>query len=285
VSSKVVLFIELCSLTLGIICQTAFGYDISLNSPAFAEVREDVKLITQEMNSRMADPTDWWYKLDSHRIASYAPAQTRMRLIATQIIHARIEEKASINDGDVDTKSFEARDLLDMMMQQGQTNEKQILDQLFTFLGAGHDTTSSSLQWTLLELAKRPEEMKKCQDAVDSILSDDFVAYDNLAALNNSYLNQVLKECLRLHPAVPMFGRITTAPCELGPYLVPAQTNIIIAVMALNRSEQWWDSPNDFFPGRWIAPLKHPFQFIPFSAGARNCIGQRFAQVTRLFCT
>ena len=113
---------------------------------------------------------------------------------------------------------------------------------------------------------------------------DEQVTYDRISALNGSYLNFALKEVMRLCPSICGLGRILTAPCDVGEYLLPSGTNVGIIILALHRNPLYWDRPEEFLPERWAEggsanPLKHPFQYLPFSAGARNCIGQRFAMM------
>ena len=67
-----------------------------------------------------------------------------------------------------------------------------------------------------------------------------------------------------------------------GPYLLPANTWVAVAAMATHYDEKLWDRPSEFRPERWSAPLKHPFQYIPFSSGARNCVGARFGEIEAL---
>jgi cytochrome P450 len=188
----------------------------------------------------------------------------------------------------------------------------------------------------LLELARHPIELQRCQEAVDDILGnrksaaanvtnntsatsdnaaaaadaadnakpvevEDYddgerVSYDQLLELLKSHLGRVLKECLRMHPPLPIFGRRTTARAtQLGPYSLPANTWVAVAVMATHYDETLWERPFEFLPERWdttttrekqegpgggnVYRLKHPFQYIPFSSGARSCVGARFGEL------
>jgi cytochrome P450 len=176
-------------------------------------------------------------------------------------------------------------DLLGALIEMGPETESDVVDQCFTFLRAGHDTTSATIQWVLLELAQRPAELKKCQVAIDAIMGKresaiaEGIGDEQISSLLSSYLHLVVKETMRLHPALPIFGRVTADAVEMGPFFLPANTNVAVAAMALHYDPEWWDQPFDFVPDRWTKPLKHPFQYIPFSSGPRSCIGSRFAQL------
>jgi cytochrome P450 len=232
----------------------------------------------------MSDPTSWWHKLDWVRAAKVEPSKRRLRAIATDIIRRRKTEG---------TSAAVPRDLLGAMMQQGEEPEERMIDQVFTFMRAGHDTTSATIQWVLLELAQRPLDLFKCQAAVDAVMGprkgargeEETLTYEQvLELMSDSFLGSVLKETMRMRPALPIFGRTTAdEPTQLGPYLLPPGTWVAVAAMALHFDPKWWDRPHEFLPERWSsdAPtpaLKHPFQYVPFSAGSRSCIGQRFGQ-------
>ncbi|XP_028415753.1 cytochrome P450 4V2-like [Dendronephthya gigantea] len=97
-----------------------------------------------------------------------------------------------------------------------------------------------------------------------------------------SYLECVVKEGLRLFPSVPLFGRELTEECKFGPYRVPEGCSIIVALMGLHRNPEVWENPETFNPDRFLSENnvgRHPFAYVPFSAGPRNCIGQRFAMM------
>ena len=74
------------------------------------------------------------------------------------------------------------------------------------------------------------------------------------------------------------------APRQVGPYRLQPGTQVVIPVMALHRSPALWDEPARFDPSRWERPLLHPFAFVAFSAGARSCIGRRFAMMEMATC-
>lgn len=90
------------------------------------------------------------------------------------------------------------------------------------------------------------------------------------------YLECCIKESLRLYPAVPNFKRIITEDFELGGYKIPANTTISMHIYALHRNEEFFPDPLTYRPERFMPEEsggRHPFAYVPFSAGARNCIG------------
>jgi cytochrome P450 len=95
------------------------------------------------------------------------------------------------------------------------------------------------------------------------------------------YLNQVIDETLRLYPPVWILTRRAIQADVIGGYRVPPQTNIVISPYILHRHADFWESPETFRPERFSDSAKktrHPFAYIPFSAGPRTCIGDSLAR-------
>lgn len=93
-------------------------------------------------------------------------------------------------------------------------------------------------------------------------------------------MEYVLKESQRLLPSVPFYSRTTTEDCYLGNFFLPKGSAVTISPLALHKNPEVWPAPLDFDPDRFLPENikgRHPFAFLPFSAGPRNCIGQRLA--------
>ena len=100
-------------------------------------------------------------------------------------------------------------------------------------------------------------------------------------AAQMKYLECCIKEALRLYPAVPSITRQTCEDSELGGYKIPSGVSVVMQIYALHRNEEFFPEPEVFKPERFQTEEslgRHPFAFVPFSAGPRNCIGTSFAQ-------
>ena len=148
-----------------------------------------------------------------------------------------------------------------------------------TFAFAGHDTTAMGLTWIVYLLGRNKDVQKKVYDEVDQIFGGGApVNRDNLKKLH--YMDRCLKEASRLYGSVPFFGRITSQECEIAGFVVPRDMNLMVCTYNVHRNPRIWKNPEKFDPDRFSkenSAGRHPFAHVPFSAGARNCIGQRFA--------
>ena len=158
-------------------------------------------------------------------------------------------------------------------------SDKEIQEQVDTFLFEGHDTTASALQWTLWYLAKHPDLQEKCRQEAQGCLDENKeLSYENLGKL--LYLTQFIKESMRLNPPVPYTQRSTTQPMVLDGYNLPKGSLLTVAKIGLHRHPEIWEEPLRFDPDRFStenSAKRHPYAFVPFSAGPRNCIGQTLA--------
>lgn len=178
-------------------------------------------------------------------------------------------------------------DILDTMLTatDPRTGERLSVEnvryQLVTFLIAGHETTSGLLTFTLYELLRHPEILSRCQAHVDEVLGNQEPRFEHLAHLG--YLDQVLKETLRLWPTAPAFAlKPYEAETTLGgSYLVHQGETLLVLIPALHRDPAvWGESAAGFDPDRFAferAEALPPNSWKPFGNGQRSCIGRGFA--------
>jgi cytochrome P450 len=172
--------------------------------------------------------------------------------------------------------------LLHLLLQQTQQdglNLVELRDETKTFLIAGHETTSTWIYWTLFALAQHPDVQERLYQSI--ILKEKNKDKDKD---KNDYLSAVLQEVLRLYPPVGMTTRISSYPETFAGYHIPANTRLVVSMFLLHRHPLYWDDPETFRPERWLNVSddeweRRRFAFLPFLAGGRNCIGQRFATI------
>ncbi|GBB91122.1 hypothetical protein RclHR1_18250004 [Rhizophagus clarus] len=176
-------------------------------------------------------------------------------------------------------------DLLTSMLELGEqegidTNIKQLRDEMVNFFVAGHDTTSMSLSISLYYLAKYPEMQEKARAEVINILGNEPNTLPNSDQIKEfKYINAIIKESLRIHPPVPVITfRKLKKPIKIGPYILPVNASCLVNAWQIHHNPKYWENPKQYNPERFLDnEKKHPFSWVPFSAGPRTCIGQNFS--------
>jgi cytochrome P450 len=139
------------------------------------------------------------------------------------------------------------------------SDDDNLIDHCMTFLFAGHETTASSLAFTLLLLAQHPQ-------------------YQDLIAQGDQEMTMaVYKESLRLFPPAYMLAREAASEDILGKFRIQKSDHVIVGVSHLHRNAKYFDRPNEFYPERFLSKQKHNFAFIPFGVGNKSCVGERLA--------
>jgi cytochrome P450 len=157
-------------------------------------------------------------------------------------------------------------------------SDQQLRDEVMTMLLAGHETTAALLTWTWYLLSQHPPVEAQLHAEIDTVLAGRLPTVADMPQLR--YTRMVLAEALRLYPPAWVIGRRTTAPYEVGGYVLPPQTNVIMSPYVMHHDARFYPNPEVFDPHRWTpaaAATRPPFTYFPFGAGARQCIGEGFA--------
>ena len=161
-------------------------------------------------------------------------------------------------------------------------SEEDLIDDFVTFFSSGHETTSSTLSFCVLELAHNPNALTRVVREIKEVLGTrNEVTYEDLPRF--SYMDFCLKETLRLYPPAPGIIRITPDNVTLAGYQIPKGTTTSASPFVMGRHPAFWDNPRDFIPERWESLSDESSVaacvYFPFSLGPRNCIGQQFAMM------
>lgn len=177
-------------------------------------------------------------------------------------------------------------DLMHRLMQardpeSGQSmNDEQLVDNLLTFYLAGHETTARALAWTLYLVARSPAWGAALEDEIQRVTGGAPVESAHIERL--VLVQQVLKESMRLFPPVPMLARQCVAATRLGGEEIAPGATVVMPIYAMHRHVQRWEDPDAFDPGRF-SPAHEAnisrYQYLPFGAGPRICIGMAFAMI------
>ncbi len=174
------------------------------------------------------------------------------------------------------------RDLLSLLLaardDEGRPmSDKQVRDEIVTLFIAGHETTATTLAWSLYLLARDPAAYARAR-AEAAILAGRSATVADVPRL--PFCLQVFKEAMRLYPPVYLYGRQSLVATRLGPYDLPRGTVVLVCPYTLHHRPEIWPDPERFDPSRFepaAEEARHRQAYIPFSAGPRTCIGNHFA--------
>jgi cytochrome P450 len=171
-------------------------------------------------------------------------------------IRARRADPDSAERDDVMSLLLEARD------GDGRPlSEQELRDELVTLLVAGHETTATSLAWTLERIVHNPDVLARLTDEPDG-----------------DYLDAVIKESLRLRPVIPAVARKLMQPVELGGHRLPAGVFVVPSIYLTQRRPDIYPEPLAFRPERFLESPPSNTAYLPFGGGVRRCLGASFAQ-------
>jgi cytochrome P450 len=173
----------------------------------------------------------------------------------------------------------DSSDLLGALINSGMKDDL-IRDQLLTMLIAGHDTSTALLAWALYLLAMHGDLQAQARAEVEQVLGAGEPTTEGIGQL--VYLDQVIKETLRLYPPIHLGSRIAATDLTFQDYSFPTGTRILYSIYLSHRHEGYWPNPARFDPDRFAPEevrRRPAYLYLPFGGGQRNCIGMAFAQV------
>ncbi|WP_016951642.1 cytochrome P450 [Anabaena sp. PCC 7108] len=263
---------ELSQVSLTIIGDCLIGEEFSNSnlgqeiSASFTKVLKGVQPRTEEVIPAVWDRSYWdWQKTVSH---------------LHQCIYDLIEQRKQ--DANLNQRTdFLSRVLRDQD-DQGQSlfTKEEIRATIINFLFGGFDAVAAALTSACYILAQHPEIQAQAQAEVDRVIgcrlpkSEDFKALD--------YLNQILKETMRINPPSSVTMRQVDLDFELAGYHIPKGTILFISISALHNNQEIWSAPEKFCPERFSPENEKQhlrYAYIPFGVGARGCIGANFAMI------
>lgn len=219
------------------------------------------------------------------RIAFFDPRATQfMREVFWNAIEEREKTKDKRNDLiDIILQIKNQSSPLDEIKFEGD----RVVAQAGQFFGAGFETTSATLSFTLYEVCINPEIQRKLRQDIKAALSEHG-GFTYEAVQNMKYLHMVVCETLRKYPVLPFLDRTCMADYKIpdSGFVVEKGTPVFIPVFGLHYDPEYFPDPETFDPERFSDENKGslpPFTYIPFGDGPRNCIGERFGLlVTKL---
>lgn len=286
--------VDMQRLTLDIIGNIAFSYDFEELSRAESqymggEVKEDILLDTINrsgdlMGKIFITPLPILRVLQKINEPGVADLEKQLRDMRTLVTPVIQERRKALERGDPAPDDLLATLLTATNEDGSPLTDDELWDDVHDVMGAGHETTGSTLTAALYSLAESPEVYAKLKAELRDVLQGRAITYEDFEEDNLPYLTMVVKETLRLYPAIPLFPRIAENDDVLPTgHFVHAGDVVFQSGYAMGRSPRIFPDPMKFDPERFSPEeeaKRHPRAWAPFGAGPRMCLGSKFAMLS-----
>lgn len=262
---------DMTRVTLRVVGRALFGTDVDY---AVSVLEDPVPYLSRRAIKRSMSPVNVppaWPTPGNKRAARY---QAAMYDLVSDLIASR--RASPTHEEDLLTLLLRAQD-----PENGEgLTDVEVHEQALVFLLAGHETTATSLTFTLHLLGHHLEVQKRLHDEVDEVLGGRVPAFEDVRALE--YTTMVVKEAMRLYPAAYSIARVPVRDDSFEGYRIPAGAAVLASPWVTQRHPKLWDAPERFNPERFTPEreaARHRYAYFPFGGGPRACIGQYFSML------
>lgn len=285
--------------TLDVICETAMGIDPATQADKVARYIKCVHTFSKCFVERTHMP---YASIDAIYFATKSGKAMKeavhyMHQFTDDVIRKKKLARLQMNRNENSTKeepennnaytTRKRKAFLDILLDANEKSDHPLSDvslreQVDTFLFAGHDTTAAALSWALYAMACNPAIQERAAEELKAVLPDITARPTSAQLAELKYIERVIKETLRLYPSAPEVSRCLDTDITVGEYFIPKGSHVSACPIFTHRDPGHWPDPLKFDPDRFLpenSKDRHPYAYIPFSAGPRNCIGQKFAQL------
>lgn len=255
---------EMTLLTWRIVLNTLFSVtpEQAKENKALDDILDAMEAITKRTRSLL--PIPFW-----------VPTQKNRKLKKTilefdRFVYSLIKKR--------DSSDQMPNDLLSLLLKardgDQKMSEKQIRDEMITFMMAGHETVANSMTWLMILLSENPAYFEKLQTELEQ--NKDITSIEE--QLTKLHLHKAaVDESQRLYPPVWIFMRESISDDNINGVQISKKTNVVVVPFASHRSNEYWDRPEVFYPERFYSEKNKPGAYFPFGLGPRACIGFNFA--------
>lgn len=261
---------------------TLLTYDILAETLFSGEIAGEPGDFSRELD-RLFETMGRVDPLDLLRAPEWMPRITRIRGRKTmeffrQIVADTVKQRSDRMAKDPDNVP---EDFLTLLLRaegpEGLTRE-EVGDNIITFIGAGHETTARALGWTLYCLAEAPWERQRVEAEIDAVLAREPDPTKWLDAM--PFTRAAFEEAMRLYPPAPSINREPIEPETWRDLKIVKKAAVLVMPWTVHRHRKLWDKPDAFMPERFHPGNREKidrYQYLPFGAGPRVCIGMAFA--------
>ncbi|HEX8843988.1 MAG TPA: cytochrome P450 [Pyrinomonadaceae bacterium] len=261
---------EMMRLTLAIVGKTLFDADVEAEAD---EIGAALTAVMELFDYLLMPFSELLEKLPLPHVRRFQRAKDRLDETIYRIIE---ERRAGLEDrGDLLSMLLAARD---EEGDGGQMSDLQVRDEVMTLFLAGHETTANALTWTWYLLSQHPEVETKLHEELAAVLEGREPTVEDVPRLR--YTEMVLSESMRLYPPAWAIGRLALKDYEVGGYVIPARSLVLLSPYVTHRDERFFPQAERFDPKRWTQEARESrpqFSYYPFGGGTRRCIGEGFA--------
>lgn len=277
--------------TLDIICETAMGVKVEAQTTD----SDYVKWANKAMEIVFMRMFKMWYHVDfiynlTQSARDFREISAKMKAFTGTVVKVKreayqrkIREERQLPEGYIDKQSPTRKTFLQQLIElsEGGANftDDELREEVDTFMVAGSDTTASMNSFIFVMLGMYPDVQEEVyQEVLDVLGPDRPVEAADLGRFQ--YMERIMKETMRIFPVGPLLVRAITKDIQLGNCVIPAGSSVVTVIMQTHRSEKIWPHPLRFDPDRFLpdeVAKRHPYAWLPFSGGPRNCVGPKYA--------
>ncbi|KAE8752738.1 Cytochrome P450 CYP4 [Frankliniella occidentalis] len=265
------------------ICETVMATDLHRNDPMKRDFLDAIPKAFDHFMYRVWRPwllSEWVYSLHRSRFPEYLKVKDSLNRFTRKII---CEKKKALQKHEIPQRKRQAFLGHMLVSEEGAAlSEAELAEEVKTLVMIASASSMDALTFLIYTLAIRQDIQDKVRQELDDILGEDRgrpLQHSDLAHMQ--YTERVIKETLRFFSVVPIFARTVTEDLLLpSGFTVPRGSQATFWLPYVHRNPQWFPEPDKFDPDRFLPDNsrgRHPFAYVPFSAGPRNCIGQRYA--------
>ncbi|XP_063240056.1 cytochrome P450 4C1-like [Bacillus rossius redtenbacheri] len=290
-------FMMMC--TLDIVTETSLGTDMNVLEDKRVDLVEGLRVAEDVIYHAAIQPWCWIPAL-MKMTKSYKAMADGVKVLwnyTNQIIAHKLENCDNANDhlmfepsrGDVVEPADEEKKrpgflehvISCMKAEKISLKKVELRDNTMTVIVGGMGTGSIAMSIALMLMGLHQDVQSKVVDELEKIFEGDTerdVTYEDLTRM--VYLEQVIKETLRLYPPLPVVGRVVEEEVRITGYTLPVGTIVGIPILFTHRDPGIFPDPEKFDPDRFSpenSARRHPYSFVPFLGGRRMCIGKKYA--------
>ncbi|XP_063079351.1 cholesterol 24-hydroxylase-like [Engraulis encrasicolus] len=264
------------SFTMDVITKIAFGVDLDLLNTQDSPFPQAIETCLKGMVCHTRDPFFQLWSKNKKAVREIKEACQLLRKTGAMWIN---ERKKAVQSG-----QEVPMDILTQILKSAEENktdddEEIMLDNFVTFFIAGQETTANQIAFAIMALGRHPEILQRLKEEVDDVLGvKQDISNEDLGRL--TYLNQVLKETLRLYPTAPGTTRRIAKDMVINGIRVPGNCGLLFSSFVSSRLDRFFKDPLTFDPERFNMNAPKPYYcYFPFALGPRSCLGQNFSQI------